>query len=41
MRGGIQEVEVRGLADDPGLTLCRCHLQLHKESGFVALFDHA
>jgi FtsP/CotA-like multicopper oxidase with cupredoxin domain len=40
MLGGYQEAEVDFLADDPGLTLFHCHLQLHMDFGFKALFDY-
>jgi FtsP/CotA-like multicopper oxidase with cupredoxin domain len=41
MIGGFQEVEFDFVADNPGLTLFRCHQQLHMDFGFMALFDYA
>ena len=40
MVGGYQEVEVDFTADNPGLTLFHCHQQLHKDFGFMTLFDY-
>jgi FtsP/CotA-like multicopper oxidase with cupredoxin domain len=37
MLGGFQEIEVDFTADNPGLTLFHCHMQLHKDFGFMAL----
>jgi FtsP/CotA-like multicopper oxidase with cupredoxin domain len=39
MVGGYQEVEVDFTADAPGLSLFHCHMQLHMDYGFMALFD--
>jgi FtsP/CotA-like multicopper oxidase with cupredoxin domain len=38
--GGFQELEVDFVADNPGLTLFHCHMQLHMDFGFMALFDY-
>ncbi|MDB5136951.1 MAG: copper oxidase [Mucilaginibacter sp.] len=40
MLGGYQEMEVDLIADNPGLTLFHCHMQLHMDFGFMALFDY-
>jgi hypothetical protein len=40
MAGGYQEVEIDFVADNPGLTLFRCHEQLHMDFGFMALFEY-
>ena len=40
MLGGFQEIEVDFVADNPGLTLFHCHMQLHMDFGFMALFDY-
>jgi len=40
MIGGYQEMEVDVTADHPGLTLFHCHMQLHMDYGFMALFDY-
>ena len=40
MLGGFQEIEVDFTADKPGLTLFHCHMQLHMDFGFMALFDY-
>ena len=40
MLGGFQEIEVDFIADNPGLTLFHCHMQLHMDFGFMALFDY-
>jgi len=40
MLGGYQEMEVDFTADNPGLTLFHCHMQLHMDFGFMALFDY-
>jgi len=40
MLGGYQEIEVDFTADNPGLTLFHCHMQLHMDYGFMALFDY-
>jgi len=39
MLGGYQEMEVDFTADQPGLTLFHCHMQIHMDYGFMALFD--
>jgi FtsP/CotA-like multicopper oxidase with cupredoxin domain len=39
MLGGYQELEVDFTADQPGLTLFHCHMQIHMDYGFMALFD--
>jgi len=38
MLGGYQEMEVDFTADQPGLVLFHCHMQLHMDFGFMALF---
>ncbi|HEX3385003.1 MAG TPA: multicopper oxidase domain-containing protein, partial [Mucilaginibacter sp.] len=40
MLGGFQEIEVDFTADNPGLSLFHCHMQLHMDFGFMALFDY-
>ncbi len=40
MLGGYQEMDVDFTADHPGLTLFHCHMQLHMDYGFMALFDY-
>ncbi len=40
MLGGFQEIEVDFVANNPGLTLFHCHMQLHMDFGFMALFDY-
>jgi len=40
MLGGFQEIEVDFIANNPGLTLFHCHMQLHMDFGFMALFDY-
>jgi FtsP/CotA-like multicopper oxidase with cupredoxin domain len=40
MVGGYQEVDVDFLADNPGRSLFHCHMQLHMDFGFMALFDY-
>jgi FtsP/CotA-like multicopper oxidase with cupredoxin domain len=40
MLGGFQEMEIDFTADNPGLTLFHCHMQLHMDFGFMALFDY-
>lgn len=40
MLGGFQEMDVDFTADNPGLTLFHCHMQLHMDFGFMALFDY-
>lgn len=39
MLGGYQTMEVDFTADQPGLSLFHCHMQLHMDFGFMALFD--
>jgi FtsP/CotA-like multicopper oxidase with cupredoxin domain len=39
MLGGYQEMEVDFTADQPGLALFHCHMQIHMDYGFMALFD--
>jgi FtsP/CotA-like multicopper oxidase with cupredoxin domain len=39
MLGGYQSMDVDFTADQPGLTLMHCHMQLHMDYGFMALFD--
>ena len=41
MLGGYQTMEVDFTADQPGLTLFHCHMQLHMDFGFMALFETA
>jgi FtsP/CotA-like multicopper oxidase with cupredoxin domain len=41
MLGGFQEMEIDFIANNPGLTLFHCHMQLHMDFGFMALFDYA
>jgi FtsP/CotA-like multicopper oxidase with cupredoxin domain len=41
MLGGIQELALDFVADNPGPTLFHCHQQLHKDFGFMALFKYA
>ncbi len=40
MLSGFQEMEVDFVADNPGKTLFHCHMQLHMDFGFMALFDY-
>jgi len=40
MLGGFQEMDIDFTADNPGLTLLHCHMQLHMDFGFMALFDY-
>lgn len=40
MLGGFQEMEVDFVANNPGLTLFHCHMQLHMDFGFMALFGY-
>lgn len=40
MLGGFQEVAFDFVADNPGLTLFRCHQRLHMDFGFMALFNY-
>ena len=39
MLGGYQTMEVDFTADQPGLTLFHCHMQLHMDFGFMGLFE--
>ncbi len=39
MVGPYQEVEVDFTADQPGLSLMHCHMQIHMDYGFMALFN--
>jgi FtsP/CotA-like multicopper oxidase with cupredoxin domain len=39
MLGGYQTMEVDFTANSPGLSLFHCHMQLHMDYGFMALFD--
>ncbi len=39
MLGGYQRAEVDFTANSPGLSLFHCHMQLHMDFGFMALFD--
>jgi FtsP/CotA-like multicopper oxidase with cupredoxin domain len=41
MLGGYQTMEVDFTADQIGLSLFHCHMQLHMDYGFMALFDCA
>lgn len=36
MLGGYRTMEVDFIADQPGLTLIHCHMQLHMDYGFMA-----
>ena len=36
-----QSAEIDFVADDPGLTLYHCHMQLHMDFGFMALMKYA
>jgi FtsP/CotA-like multicopper oxidase with cupredoxin domain len=36
-----QSVEIDFVADDPGLTLYHCHMQLHMDFGFMSLMKYA
>jgi len=36
-----QSVEIDLVADDPGLTLYHCHMQLHMDFGFMGLMNYA
>jgi FtsP/CotA-like multicopper oxidase with cupredoxin domain len=40
MLGGFQEMELDFIASNPGLSLFHCHMQLHMDFGFMALFDY-
>ncbi|HEY9131884.1 MAG TPA: multicopper oxidase domain-containing protein [Dyella sp.] len=39
MLGGYQTMEIDFVADQRGLSLFHCHMQLHMDFGFMALFD--
>ncbi len=39
MLGGYQTMEVDFTADQPGLTLFHCNMQLHMDFGFMGLFE--
>ena len=41
MLGGYQTMDVDFTADPPGLSLFHCHMQLHMDFGFMALFESA
>ena len=41
MIGGFQEMTLDFTADQPGQSLFHCHMQLHMDYGFMALFDCA
>jgi FtsP/CotA-like multicopper oxidase with cupredoxin domain len=41
MLGGYQTMDVDFTADQRGLSLLHCHMQLHADFGFMALFDCA
>ncbi|GLQ98152.1 multicopper oxidase family protein [Dyella mobilis] len=41
MLGGYQSMEVDFTADQRGLSLFHCHVQLHQDFGFMALFECA
>jgi FtsP/CotA-like multicopper oxidase with cupredoxin domain len=40
MLAGFQEMDIDFTANNPGLTLFHCHMQLHMDFGFMALFDY-
>ena len=40
MLDGFQEMDIDFTADNPGLALIHCHMQLHMDFGFMALFDY-
>ena len=40
MVGGFQEAEVDFIANNPGRTLFHCHMQLHMDFGFMAIFNY-
>jgi len=40
MLGGFQEMDIDFIANNPGLSLFHCHMQLHMDFGFMALFDY-
>jgi FtsP/CotA-like multicopper oxidase with cupredoxin domain len=37
--GAYQQMEIDFTANSPGLSLFHCHMQLHMDYGFMALFD--
>ena len=39
MLGGYQQMDIDFVADQPGLSLLHCHMQLHMDYGFMGLFD--
>ena len=39
MLGGYQTMEADFTANSTGLSLFHCHVQLHMDYGFMALFD--
>jgi FtsP/CotA-like multicopper oxidase with cupredoxin domain len=41
MLGGYQTMDVDFTADQPGLSLLHCHMQLHMDFGFMGLFETA
>jgi FtsP/CotA-like multicopper oxidase with cupredoxin domain len=41
MLGAYQETDIDFTADNPGRSLFHCHMQLHMDYGFMALFDYA
>jgi len=41
MLDSYQEAEVDFTADNPGPSLFHCHMQMHMDFGFMALFDYA
>jgi len=41
MLGGYRTMEADFIADQPGLSLFHCHMQLHMDFSFMALFDCA
>jgi FtsP/CotA-like multicopper oxidase with cupredoxin domain len=38
MLGGYQEMAIDFTADQPGLSLFHCHMQMHMDFGLMALF---
>ena len=41
MLGAYQEMDIDFTADQPGLSLFHCHMQMHMDFGMMALFDTA
>jgi FtsP/CotA-like multicopper oxidase with cupredoxin domain len=39
MLGGYQEMQMDFTADQPGLSLFHCYMQLHMDYGFMNLFN--